>query len=136
MTVPSTIMFGFFFKELYANEITREILYAIDSITFLNHASVFFTCYITNMKFRSIVIEKVSFLFFIALELCLIIKAAKATVAIAISCRKFLFAITSFFFLYFQLVLIFLFIEWIAEKFLYICIFISFCMQYLSSYKI
>jgi hypothetical protein len=59
MTMPSTIMFGFFIRIIYY-EIGKEILYLVDSIAFLNHSSIFFTCFLTNVKFRSIVLNRFS----------------------------------------------------------------------------
>jgi hypothetical protein len=50
-TLPTSVMFGFFFQEI-TKHYGLTIVYFSDSIMFLNHASLFFICFISNLNFR------------------------------------------------------------------------------------
>lgn len=56
MTLPTTIIFCFFFNYLHL-KFGLTFIYIFDSISFLNHAFLFFICLITNIKFRKIVLN-------------------------------------------------------------------------------
>lgn len=58
MTVPSTIAFGYLYEYLISLSYGRTIANALDVLSFLNHSSLFMTCYISNVKFRQIIIKK------------------------------------------------------------------------------
>jgi hypothetical protein len=57
LTLPSTIARGFLSNWMYATlpwaNMTLDVL---DYFSFLNHASVSFNCFLTNYKFRNVVI--------------------------------------------------------------------------------
>lgn len=51
MTFPNTILQTFF-----SDRLTIDVIYFSDHISFLNHSMIFFLCFVTNRKFRNIVI--------------------------------------------------------------------------------
>ena len=58
MTLPSAIAFGLmieFYKE--SNQTAKSIFNLLDYISFLNHTSLFFNCFLTNLKFRNFMID-------------------------------------------------------------------------------
>jgi hypothetical protein len=58
LALPSTIAWGFLYNWISATfpwaNLTMSVL---DHFSFLNHASVFFSCFLTNYKFRAIVAQ-------------------------------------------------------------------------------
>lgn len=52
MTAPSSMVFGFFSQDIIKIKNGLLILNILDSIAFLFHSSLFFNCFITNIKFR------------------------------------------------------------------------------------
>lgn len=56
MTSPGSILFGFFYNQILG-DLDRAYIFLIDDISFLNHASLFFISFASNMKFRKAVIE-------------------------------------------------------------------------------
>lgn len=63
MTLPGMIAYGFFFNLLYSSSLGMIIGFLADGLLFLNHASLFFICFLSNVKFRQIVIQKFKHLF-------------------------------------------------------------------------
>jgi hypothetical protein len=63
MTLPAAICYVYFSKVFKSSAFLSNILILIDYWSFLNHSSLFFHCFITNLKFRSIVIKKVKIIF-------------------------------------------------------------------------
>ena len=51
MTLPSTVLWGFF-GDQNALEVFHDIGGFLDFISFLNHTSIFWTSYFTNIKFK------------------------------------------------------------------------------------
>ena len=49
MTLPTNVMYSFF-----NNDVNPNILDFLDSISFLNHTSIFVICFITHRKFRTL----------------------------------------------------------------------------------
>ena len=47
MTVPTSIAYGFF-----PGKVSNLVLFALDDLSFLNNSILFFTCFLTNFKFR------------------------------------------------------------------------------------
>lgn len=60
MTLPATILFSFFYANLIVTPIGAAILTFSDTLLFFQHAIIFFTCYFSNNKFRSVVVEYVN----------------------------------------------------------------------------
>jgi hypothetical protein len=60
MTLPTQICYSFFLSDFLYDETLNNILVLLDCLSFFNHSSLFFSCFITNRKFREIVIEKFS----------------------------------------------------------------------------
>lgn len=58
MTLPSNVFFGYFQGK--TSLVTGSIFVFWDFLGFLNRASLFFSCFITNLKFRSIVLGRFS----------------------------------------------------------------------------
>jgi len=52
LTVPSSIAFGCFNDRL-----PKIVLIVLDDISFLNNTSLFFTCFLTNLKFKKVIIN-------------------------------------------------------------------------------
>jgi hypothetical protein len=58
LTLPSTIGWSFLVDWMYETLPWANLtLNVLDYISFLNHASVFFSCFLTNFKFRSVIIR-------------------------------------------------------------------------------
>jgi len=57
MTLPSSIAFAFFSKDLFAYEYGGIILKLLDFLSFLNRSTLFLSCYLTNVKFKKIINE-------------------------------------------------------------------------------
>ncbi len=57
MTLPATLAFGYFSDIMFSSQLNILIAHLLDALAFLNHASVFITCFITNVKFRNTVIS-------------------------------------------------------------------------------
>jgi hypothetical protein len=55
MTLPPNILFGFF--KIQLGSPLLPIYAFFDYIGFLNRASLFFNCFITNLKFRTVVMK-------------------------------------------------------------------------------
>jgi len=56
MTLPSTIMYGFFL-DMFKNQVTINIFYLLDNVSFLYHTTLFFNCFLSNLKFRFTVLN-------------------------------------------------------------------------------
>lgn len=56
MTIPGTMLFGFFFEDILSN-LNQTFIFLIDDITFLNHAMIFFISFLSNKKFRKAIIQ-------------------------------------------------------------------------------
>ena len=56
MTVPGTILFGYFYDSVLST-LGLQYIYMIDDISFLNHSILFLICFISNKKFRSTMID-------------------------------------------------------------------------------
>jgi hypothetical protein len=67
MVLPGGIYFGFYRSPFF--EIDQILILVFDALSFLNRSSLFFACLITNLKFRSIVLDKFEKRFSI-LKLC------------------------------------------------------------------
>jgi hypothetical protein len=69
LTLPSTIAWSFLVDWMYATlpwaNLTLDLL---DYFAFFNHTSVFFSCFLTNNKFRSVVTQCLRKLFSIAIK--------------------------------------------------------------------
>ncbi len=57
LVIPASISFVYFSQFCRSSTFLTNILTLIDYLSFLNHSSLFFHCYITNIKFRSLVIK-------------------------------------------------------------------------------
>lgn len=58
MTLPASMVYGFFYKKLTSLEYGRNVLEFFDFIMFLYHSSLFFICFVSNVKFRKFIILK------------------------------------------------------------------------------
>ena len=56
MTLPATIVYGFF-PNHFSNVLLKNVQKLIDHLSFLNRASLFINCFLTNANFRKIVIN-------------------------------------------------------------------------------
>jgi len=56
ITIPSTILFAYFYDQLLA-DLNISLIYLIDDISFLNNSMLFFICFLSNKKFRTTVIQ-------------------------------------------------------------------------------
>ena len=52
MTVPSSVAYGFFMQTS-----PKKVLLLLDDLSFLNNSILFFTFFLTNLKFRKIIID-------------------------------------------------------------------------------
>ena len=59
MILPGQICFSFFSNYFVYNDKLNNIISLLDYLSFFNHCSIFFSCFITNKKFRDIVYEKI-----------------------------------------------------------------------------
>ena len=57
MTFPSTIAFSFLADIQDNNATARSIFHLLDHLSFLYHTTLFFNCYLTNLKFRNFVFD-------------------------------------------------------------------------------
>jgi hypothetical protein len=57
MTLPSTIMHGFFYYIINNGDIILNIFYLLDNVAFFNHTTLFFNCLLSNLKFRNSVLN-------------------------------------------------------------------------------
>jgi hypothetical protein len=64
LTLPSSIAYGFFYFDIYFTSpgYVQNIFIFLDQLSFLNYASIFFNCFITNLKFRKIIMSRNLFL--------------------------------------------------------------------------
>jgi len=67
MTLPSSIIFGFFY-DFFDQNFGRSFLLIVDYLSFMNSSSIFFISLITNPKFRQVVFSKLKQLFGLRLE--------------------------------------------------------------------
>lgn len=58
MTLPSQIIFGFFY-DFFDQNVGRSFLLIVDYLSFANSSSLFFISLLTNVKFRRIVFRKI-----------------------------------------------------------------------------
>ena len=58
MTLPATLIFGFFYAIFFSFPLGEALAMLADFVMFFQHSSIFFTCYLTNYKFRAIVQDK------------------------------------------------------------------------------
>ena len=63
MTLPAAIAFVYFPQFFKSTPFLNNILTLIDYWSFLNHSSLFFSCYITNLKFRYIISRIIKIVF-------------------------------------------------------------------------
>lgn len=61
MTLPATLAYGYFITPLMATPTGAMVAHLLDCISFANHASVFWSCFITNVKFREVVMIELGF---------------------------------------------------------------------------
>jgi hypothetical protein len=58
MTLPSTLVFAIMGDHIHAMNLNEKSgFFLLDTFLFLNHSILFFNCFITNFKFRKIVID-------------------------------------------------------------------------------
>ena len=55
MTAPGTLLYGYFYDSVLAS-LSLSTAFLIDDVSYLNHSMLFFTCFISNKKFRRTVI--------------------------------------------------------------------------------
>lgn len=58
MTLPSSIIFGFFF-DFFDQHLGQSFLLMVDHLSFTNNASLFFISMITNAKFRNVIFAEI-----------------------------------------------------------------------------
>ena len=58
MTLPSTIAFSFLIEIHDNNQTAKSIFHLLDYLSFLYHTTLFFNCFMTNLKFRNFVFNK------------------------------------------------------------------------------
>jgi hypothetical protein len=63
MILPGQICFSFFSNYFVYNDKLNNIISLLDYLSFFNHCSIFFSCFITNKKFRDIVYEKIKMVY-------------------------------------------------------------------------
>lgn len=58
LTMPSTLAYGYFYNQIVVSfRHGIYILYFLDFIAFMYHASLFFNCFLTNFKFRYFILK-------------------------------------------------------------------------------
>ena len=60
MCLPGTLAYKYFGDFFFSSSELKEIIYLIDSLSFLNRSSIFINCMISNIKFRRIVLKKLN----------------------------------------------------------------------------
>ena len=60
MTLPGTIVYGFFYDFFFSFKLGHAFAMISDYLMFIQHSSIFFSCFLTNYKFHSIIALKVS----------------------------------------------------------------------------
>lgn len=56
MTLPSSIIFGFFY-DFFSQNFGRSFLLIVDYLSFMNSSSLFLISILTNAKFRQIILS-------------------------------------------------------------------------------
>ncbi|CAF1040397.1 unnamed protein product [Brachionus calyciflorus] len=59
MTMPSSIVFGFYHGNIIKLKYGSRILNIFDFVSFLFHSSLFFDCFVTNAKFRRFFMKRI-----------------------------------------------------------------------------
>lgn len=57
LTLPATIAYGFFSSFFESTKILQTVLIMLDYLSFFNHSSIFFNSFISNLRFRKIIIS-------------------------------------------------------------------------------
>jgi hypothetical protein len=57
LTLPAAISYGFFSSFFESTKVLQSILIILDYLSFFNHSSIFFNSFISNLKFRKIVLS-------------------------------------------------------------------------------
>jgi len=61
MCLPSVVAYQYFYSYFHSNEILMLIIHLLDAIGFMNRASIFINCMISNIRFRRVILRQLKF---------------------------------------------------------------------------